>query len=366
INPRKLSSEVAGYLKLQGIIFADYEKITDYIGNLKEDTCLLINPSKINSELFDAIPECCPVIETSIHPVDMLKSVKNETEINGFRNAMKKDGIALVHFWMWLEEALSSGEQVTELDVSEKLREYRSQQELYFGESFSPIVGYADHGAIVHYSATEATNVNIRKKGLLLVDSGAQFFDGTTDITRTFAVGEVTEAMKNDYTAVLKGNIGLSMAQFPKGTKGVQLDVLARQALWKDGVNYLHGTGHGVGHFLNVHEGPHSIRMEYNSVAIAPGMVTSNEPGIYRTGEYGIRIENLILAEKAEETAFGEFYQFETLTLCPIDKNPINKSLLLKEEIDWLNVYHKKVYDVLSPGLDEGERKWLKEKTDEI
>ncbi|GHU87824.1 Xaa-Pro aminopeptidase [Bacteroidia bacterium] len=366
INPRKLSPEVSEYLKSQGIIFAGYEKITGYIGNLKEDTRLLINPSKINFELFEAIPECCPVIETSIHPVDMLKSIKNETEIKGFRNAMKKDGIALVRFWMWMEDALSLGEQVTELDVSEKLREYRSRQDLYFGESFSSIVGYAGHGAIVHYSATEDTNGCIRKEGLLLVDSGAQFFDGTTDITRTFAVGEVTEAMKNDYTAVLKGNIGLSMAKFPKGTKGVQLDILARRALWENGINYLHGTGHGIGHFLNVHEGPHSIRMEYNPVAIAPGMVTSNEPGIYREGEYGIRIENLILAEKAGETAFGEFYQFETLTLCPIDKKPINRALLSEEEIDWLNTYHKKVYDILSPGLDEGEQKWLKEKTDEI
>ena len=366
VNPEKLNPEVVDYLRSQGVVFADYEKITTYIGNLKPDTRLLINPSKINSELYEAIPAGCKVVYTSVHPVDMLKSIKNDTEIAGFRSAMKKDGVSLVRFWMWFEEALKKGETVTELDIEEKLREYRSQQPMYFGESFSSIVGYAEHGAIVHYSATKETNVAIRPEGLLLVDSGAQYFDGTTDITRTFAAGELSDAMKNDYTAVLKGNIDLSMAKFPKGTKGIQLDILARKALWDNGVNYLHGTGHGIGHFLNVHEGPQSIRMEHNPVVMSLGMLTSNEPGVYRAGEYGIRIENLILVEKAEETAFGEFYQFETLTLCPIDMKPINKSLLSEEEINWLNNYHKRVYDILSPELNEEERKWLKDKTNEI
>ncbi len=366
INPEKLNTEVVDYLKSEGVIFADYEKVTDYIRNLKQDTRLLINPSKINSELYEAIPVDCHVVYAPVHPVDMLKTIKNETEICGVRSAMKKDGVALVRFWMWLEEALKKGEVVTELDVEKKLREYRSQQPMFFGESFSSIVGYAEHGAIVHYSATEETSVTIQPEGLLLVDSGAQYFDGTTDITRTFAVGELSGAMKNDYTAVLKGNIDLSMAKFPKGTKGVQLDILARKALWERGLNYLHGTGHGIGHFLNVHEGPQSIRMEHNPVAMMPGMVTSNEPGVYKAGEYGIRIENLILVEKAEESAFGEFCQFETLTLCPIDKKPVNRSLLSKEEIDWLNNYHKKVYEILSPELNEEEQKWLKEKTNEM
>ena len=366
INPEKLNPEVVDYLRSQGVIFADYEKITDYVENINPDMRFLINPSKINSELYEAISARCEVVYTSVHPVDMLKSIKNDTEIAGFRSAMKKDGLSLVRFWMWFEEALKKGETVTELDIEEKLREYRSQQPMYFGESFSSIVGYAEHGAIVHYSATKETNVAIRPEGLLLVDSGAQYFDGTTDITRTFAAGEVSDAMKNDYTAVLKGNIDLSMAKFPKGTKGVQLDILARKALWDNGVNYLHGTGHGVGHFLNVHEGPQSIRMEHNPVVMLQGMLTSNEPGVYRAGEYGIRIENLILVEKAEETAFGEFFQFETLTLCPIDKKPIDKSLLSKEEINWLNDYHKKVYEILSPELNEEEQKWLKDKTNEI
>ncbi len=366
INPEKLNTEIVDYLKLQGVVFADYEKITDYVRNLNSDVRLLINPLKINSALFEAVPGECQVIPVPIHPVDMLKTIKNDTEISGFRNAMKKDGVALVRFWMWFEGALKKGETITELDVEEKLREYRSQQPMYFGESFSSIVGYAEHGAIVHYSATKETNARIQQKGLLLVDSGAQYFDGTTDITRTFAAGELSDSMKNDYTAVLKGNIDLSMAKFPKGTKGVQLDILARKALWDNGLNYLHGTGHGIGHFLNVHEGPQSIRMEHNPVVMMPGMVTSNEPGVYRAGEYGIRIENLILVEKAEETSFGEFYRFETLTLCPIDKNPINKSLLSKEEIDWLNSYHQKVYEILSPELKEEEQKWLKEKTNEI
>ncbi len=366
IHPQKLNPDVSDYLKKEGVVLAEYNKITDYIKQLPEDRTLLINPAKINSELYEAIPSSCKIIQTSVHPVDQLKGIKNETEIAGFRKAMKKDGVALVKFQMWLEKALKNGEKMTELDISKKLLEYRSQQALFFGESFNTIAGYAEHGAIVHYSATKESNATIQPKGLLLVDSGAQYFDGTTDITRTFALGEVSEAMKKDYTAVLKGNINLAQAQFPKGTKGVQLDILARKALWENGANYMHGTGHGVGHFLNVHEGPQSIRMDYNPMPLCPGMITSNEPGIYRTNEYGIRIENLILTVKAEETVFGEFYQFETLTLCPIDKKAINKSLLLPSEIKWLNDYHQKVYTILSPELTTEEQIWLKEKTDEM
>ncbi len=366
INPEKLTKETGDYLRTQGVVLADYEKVGTYIGNLSEDTCLLINSSKINAFLMGSVPKRCKVVHTAVHPIDLLKSVKNEVEISGFRNAMKKDGIALVRFWMWLEQRLNQKEKVTELDIDSKLREFRNRQPLYFGESFSSIVGYAEHGAIVHYSATEESNVEIRPEGLLLVDSGAQYFDGTTDITRTFAMGPLSKSMRKDYTAVLKGNIGLSMARFPKGTKGVQLDILARKALWERGENYLHGTGHGVGHFLNVHEGPQSIRMEYNPVEICPGMVTSNEPGIYKAGEYGIRIENLILAIRSECPVSGEFYQFEPLTLCPIDKKPVIKEMLSAEEIVWLNAYHKQVYNALSGELNEEERSWLKEKTDEI
>jgi Xaa-Pro aminopeptidase len=361
IHPEKLTPEVADYLHEQGVTLADYNKITDYLSStLHLAPDILIAPSKINYQLYTAIPKECTIIETAVHPADQLKSIKNETEIAGIRNAMQRDGVALVRFLIGLEKALASGEQVTELDISRQLREYRSEQKYYSGESFSTIAGYAEHGAIVHYEADEKSNVTILPQGILLIDSGAQYLDGTTDITRTIAVGEVSEAMKKDYTNVLKGHIALASAQFPKGTKGVQLDVLARQFLWKNGANYLHGTGHGVGHFLNVHEGPQSIRMEHNPTPLQPGMVTSNEPGLYRANAYGIRIENLILTVPAQSTEFGDYYAFETLTLCPIDTRLIDLSLMNKEEINWLNSYHQMVFDRLSPSLTEEEKDWLK------
>ncbi len=362
INPEKVTEESLGFLSSQGVTLADYNKIYSYIDRLPKQTKLLVAPSKINFKLYKAIEEHCTLVTTDIHPVDRLKSVKNPIEIAGMRNAMEKDGVALVRFLMWLEKAMDNRETVTELDIARKLVEYRSEQPLYFSESFGTIAGYNDHGAIVHYSANEESNAVIKPGGLLLVDSGAQYFDGTTDITRTIAVGPVSPEMKHDFTQVLKGNIALSSARFPQGTVGMQLDILARQFLWKSGENYLHGTGHGIGCFLNVHEGPQSIRMNYNPEPIRPGMITSNEPGLYRAGQYGIRIENLLLTIEDGATDFGQFNAFETLTLCPIDTNLIDDSLMSPEEITWLNNYHNMVHDLLSPMLNEEEREWLRKK----
>jgi Xaa-Pro aminopeptidase len=351
------------YLKSQNVILADYPKIFDYVKKIPGGKKILVNPAKINYALYSNIPGSSVIKELAAHPVDMLKSVKNETEINGFKNALTRDGVALIRFFIRLEKALDSGEKVTELDISRLLQHFRSEQTHYFGESFGTIAGYAGHGAIVHYGATEKCNSVIEREGLLLIDSGAQYFDGTTDITRTIAVGDVTDRMRSDYTLVLKGHIALAQARFPYGTKGCQLDILARKSLWDNGLNYLHGTGHGIGHFLNVHEGPQSIRTDLHPTPLQPGMVTSNEPGLYRAGEYGIRIENLLLVTTGETTAFGTFYRFETLTLCPIDKKPIDKSLLTENEIEWLNNYHRNVYEKLSPFLNEEEKMWLSAKT---
>ena len=288
INPKKLTQEVANNLKQQGVTLAAYDKVFEYVGNLPAKTSVLVTGSKINLKLLQTIPVNCSVIDVP-SPADLMKSKKNETELKGFRNAMLKDGLALVKFYMWMEKAVPTGE-VTEVTIEDKLREYRSQQPLYFGESFNTIAGYGGNGAIVHYHATPENHSIVAPKGLMLIDSGAQFMDGTTDITRTLAVGELTDQMKKDYTNVLKGHIQLATAIYPQGTRGSQLDVLARKALWDNCLHYSHGTGHGIGHFLNVHEGPQSIRLEENSVTLQPGMVTSNEPGLYRANEYGIRI----------------------------------------------------------------------------
>ena len=364
INPKKLTNEVADNLKQQGVTLAAYDKIFDFVSNLPANSSVLVTGSKINRRLLQTIPANCTVIDVP-SPADLMKSKKNETELKGFRNAMLKDGIALVKFYMWMEKAVPAGE-VTEVTIEDKLREYRSQQPLYFGESFNTIAGYAGNGAIVHYHATPENHSKVEPKGLMLIDSGAQFMDGTTDITRTLAVGELTEQMKKDYTNVLKGHIQIATAIYPQGTRGSQLDVLARKALWDNCLHYSHGTGHGIGHFLNVHEGPQNIRLEENSVTLQPGMVTSNEPGLYRADEYGIRIENLIVTQEYNKNEFGTFYNFETITLCPIDTTPIVKDLLTDKEIEWLNNYHTMVFDKLNSHLNSEEKAWLKEKTKHI
>ncbi len=362
INPKKLTSEISDYLKAEGVTIAEYDKVFDYVSKLKTPVCLDAN--KVTFKLYNTIPDGCRIIDMP-SPADLMKSIKNDTEVQGIRNAMERDGVALVRFFMWLEKAVPGG-NVTEIMIPEKLVEYRSQQKNFVGESFDTISGYGPNGAIVHYHVSNESSLSVKPEGLLLVDSGAQYFDGTTDITRTLAVGPLTDQMKKDYTMVLKGHINLATAIYPQGTRGSQLDILARKALWDEGLNYLHGTGHGIGHFLNVHEGPQNIRMNENPTTLQPGMVTSNEPGLYRAGQYGIRIENLIRTKHEMTTEFGDFYSFETLTLCPIDTTPIVKEMLTEKEIIWLNEYHKFVYDRLSPLLTEDEKQWLKEKTHEI
>lgn len=365
IDPEKLPDEVAEAYKKQGIKITDYNDIFEYVAGLPENSAVCITGNKINYKLAQTIPASCKIVDIP-SPVDLMKSMKNETELKGFRNAMIKDGVALVKFYMWLEKAVPAGE-VTEVTVEEKLYEYRSEQDLFVGESFGTIAGYAGNGAVVHYHASPETCLKVQPEGLLLIDSGAQFRDGTTDITRTVAVGKLSRQMKKDYTCVLKGHIALATAVYPEGTRGSQLDILARKALWDNELTYGHGTGHGIGHFLNVHEGPQNIRTEENPTQLRPGMVTSNEPGIYRVNQYGVRIENLIVTQEYKKTKeFGTFYNFETITLCPIDTKPIVKKLLTKDEIKWFNNYHKMVYRKLKKHLNEEEKGWLKRKTKAI
>jgi len=295
--------------------------------------------------------------------VALLKARKNSTELAGFREAMKKDGVALLEFLFWLRENVEKG-TVTEYTAGHKLAEFRSQQKDFKGESFAPIVGYKKHGAIVHLNVGPENALPLKAEGILLFDSGGQYLQGTTDITRTVALGEITQQQKTDFTLVLKGMIALTQAKFPDGTKGCHLDVLARKALWEHGLNYGHGTGHGVGHFLNVHEGPMSIRQEFNEVPMQPGMVLSNEPGLYREGEYGIRTENMIVCVEKETTAFGHFLGFETLTLCPIDTRLIDFELFSEKERNWLNNYHKQVRKELNPLIRKELAGFLEELTE--
>lgn len=362
IDPKKLSAETTDYLHKEGVTLAEYSKVYDYLSKINTAVCL--DSAKVPLKLYNTIPSGCRIIDIP-SPADLMKSIKNDTEAEGVRNAMVRDGVALVKFFMWLEKAIPQG-KVTEITIAEKLVEYRSQQDNYVGESFDTIAGYAGNGAIVHYHAHPDTAATVKPEGLLLIDSGAQYFDGTTDITRTLAVGPLSEQMKKDYTMVLKGHIGLATAIYPQGTRGSQLDILARKTMWDNGINYLHGTGHGIGHFLNVHEGPQSIRMNENPTTIQIGMITSNEPGLYRAGKYGIRVENLVRTKHEMKTEFGDFYAFETLTLCPIDTTPVIKDMLTEKETAWLNNYHKNVYDRLSPLLSAEEKDWLKSKTNEI
>ena len=363
ISPEKVTKEVNEYLKEQHVKLKNYDEVETYL-NTFTGRNILIDPKKTNFAIYSAINPKCNIIRGE-SPVALLKAIRNEQEIAGIHAAMQRDGVALVKFLKWLEEAVPSGNE-TELSVDRKLHEFRAAQPLYMGESFDTIAGYKEHGAIVHYSATPESDVPLQPKGFLLLDSGAQYLDGTTDITRTIALGELTEEEKTDYTLILKGHIALAMAKFPVGTRGAQLDVLARMPIWKYGMNFLHGTGHGVGHFLSVHEGPQSIRMNENPVVLQPGMVTSNEPGVYKAGSHGIRTENLTLVCKDKEGMFGDYLKFETITLCPICKKGIVKEMLTNEEIEWLNNYHQIVYEKLSPNLNEEEKVWLQEATASI
>ena len=368
INKKKLTPEVSAYLKAEDIRVEDYEQVKNGLKNYFEYN-ILLDPDEVNYALYEVVrnkgkmndlPKTEIVEEES--PVKRMKTVKNEREIAGFRSAMLKDGIAMVKFLRDLELRIKKieNEPLTEIGVDEILTALRAEQPLFRGISFDTIAGYAEHGAIVHYEATPETDIPLRPEGFLLLDSGAQYLDGTTDITRTIALGPLTDEMKKVYTLVLKGHIQIELCKFPSGSSGTQIDILARQAMWREGLNYLHGTGHGVGTYLNVHEGPHQFRMEWKPAPLVAGMTITDEPGIYLAGKFGVRIENTLLVVPYMETEFGKFLQFKSLTLCPIDKSPIVVEMLTREEIDWLNGYHQHVYDTLSPHLTSEENEWLR------
>ena len=363
VDRRKMSSDVVSYLKEEGVGVDDYEHVRQGLKDYFEYN-ILMDPQEVNYTLFN-ICERQKVEEES--PVKRMKTVKNATEQAGFRRAMLKDGIAMVKFLKWLETEFGTkavaNSPLSEIAVDRKLTALRAGQPLFKDISFDTIAAYGAHGAIVHYEATPETDVPLQPEGLLLLDSGAQYLDGTTDITRTIALGPLTDEMRHVYTLVLKGHIQIEMAKFPSGISGTQLDVLAKQAMWREGLHYMHGTGHGVGSFLNVHEGPHQIRMEWKPAPLVAGMTVTDEPGIYLEGRFGVRIENTLLIVPYMKSEFGEFLQFEPLTLCPIDKRPIDVSMLTDEERQWLNDYHRMVYDRLSPYLSDDERLWLQAAT---
>ena len=359
----KVPQETADYLSSIGVSVAPYTEAVAALRQL-QGVKLLLDLPKTNAAIYEAAQQGCTIIE-SASPICLMKSVKNEMEQAGFREAMIRDGVAMVKFLRWLKPAVERGGQ-TELTIDEKLCALRAEQTDYRGISFDTIAGYGAHGAIVHYEATPETDIPLEPKGLLLLDSGGQYLDGTTDLTRTIALGPTTEEERTDYTLVLKGFLALMNAEFPAGTCGTQLDVLARQAMWKMGINYLHGTGHGVGSYLCVHEGPHQIRMNHMPTLLQAGMTVTDEPGIYKAGKHGVRTENTLLIVPAQETAFGTFFRFEPLTLCPIDKAPIERAMLTAEEVEWLNSYHRTVYEKLSPRLDVETREWLKEACEAI
>ena len=366
MNPKKIPAEIAEHLKKEGVTLADYGMLATFLSRLPERTRVFIDSKRTNVAIYNALPKSSILIEGT-SPANHLKSIKNETEIKGFRNAVLKDGIAMTKFYFWLEKMLKAGEKVTELSAAAKLTALRSEQPQYVMDSFASISSYGPHGAVVHYSPTPETDTELKTDSLYLLDSGAQYLDGTTDITRTIALcDEPSEQMKKDFTRALKGTIGIAKCKFPAGIRGCLIDAFARKALWDAGINYLHGTCHGIGHCLNVHEGPQSIRMEENPVILEPGMVMSDEPAMYRPGEYCIRTENMILIRKDSETEFGKFLGFETLTLCYIDTKLVIPSMLSVREHAWLNKYHQMVYDLVSPHLTEEEKAWLKEKTAEI
>ena len=366
VHEEKLTAEARQHLTASGVATAPYTAVAEGLRRYPEYNILadpdevshtlmqVIQPNEINSHLS---PLTSHLLQAS-SPVPMMKAVKNDAEQRGFRQAMIRDGVALVRFLRWLKPAVEAGGQ-TEMSVDQKLTALRAEQPLYQGLSFDTIAGYQAHGAIVHYEATPETDVPLKPEGLLLLDSGAQYMDGTTDITRTIALGPVTDEQRRIYTLVLKGHIQLQMLKFPDGASGTQLDAVARRGLWKSGLNFLHGTGHGVGSYLNVHEGPHQIRMEYRPAPFHAGMTVTDEPGIYLEGRFGVRIENVLLVQPYMETEFGRFLQFETLTLCPIDTTPVDVTLLTDNERTWLNDYHQMVFDRLSPHLDDSDRQWL-------
>ena len=364
IDSRKLPSELKNQLESENLQIREYTGLLSHLDSLPNRKRILFDPERTNQAILSSIPEHCQLIEGLSVPC-RLKAIKSEAEVRNIRQAMRKDGVAMVEFLHWLENNLGKV-PVTEYTVAEKLIELRTKQPEFKGISFYPIVGYKEHGAIVHFHVTEENALPVEKEGFLLFDSGGQYSDGTTDITRTIALSELTARQKTDFALVLKGMISLTLAKFPVNTRGYHLDILARKDMWKNGLNYGHGTGHGVGYFLNVHEGPMSIRQEFNDRVIEAGMVLSNEPALYRLGEYGLRTENMMVCLKDESTEYGNFLRFDTLTLCPIDTKAIDKSLLNPEEIEWLNTYHQRVFEELAPMVAGELKRFLKELTTAI
>ena len=362
IDSEKVTSEVKDHLKKYRVKIKDYDDIEKFLGKISSTATVMVDPNRVSDALGQAMI-CNKTYMAS--PVIALKGVKNECQIAGFRQAMLYDGAAMVRMMMWLEQNVANG--ITEMDVDRRLQQERAAYASNRGDSFHMIAGYKDHGAIVHYEATDESAYTLAPEGLLLIDTGGQYLEGTTDITRTTSLGNPTAAEKHDYTLILKGHLALARAVFPKGTMGVQLDVLARGPLWNEGMTYLHGTGHGVGHFLGCHEGPQSIRMEANPTPLELGMVTSNEPGIYKTGEYGIRTENLLLCVPAcSNEEWGEFYKFESLTLFPYDTTLMDMDMLSREEVKQINDYHAMVCERLRPLLSADEAQWLEQKCKSI
>lgn len=359
VNPKKISSEVKAYLDEHGISLFDYNQVEEGLESYA-DYNILLDGDETSFCLWKSVK--CQEIIAAKSPIPVMKAVKNATEIEGYHRAMLRDGVAMVKFLKWLKPAVEAGGQ-TEMSIDKKLTSLRAEQNLFRDISFDTIAGYQAHGAIVHYEATPETDAPLLPEGLILIDSGAQYQDGTTDITRTIALGPVTEEMKHVYTLVLKGHIQLELAKFPDGASGTQIDALSRECMWREGYNFLHGTGHGVGSYLNVHEGPHQIRMEWKPTPLRAGMTVTDEPGLYLKENFGVRIENTLLIKDFVETTFGKFLQMESLTLCPIDTAPIDVDMLLLEEVEWLNAYHREVFEKLSPYLEDEEVGWLAEAT---
>ena len=362
VDEAKVSSEIRAYLESNGVSIYTYNKVEEGLKAYSEYN-ILLDGNETSYYLWKAV-RCQEIVQAS-SPIPAMKAVKNESEIAGYRSAMLKDGVAMVKFLKWLLPAVEAGGE-TEISIDKKLTALRAEQKLFRDISFDTIAGYQAHGAIVHYEATPETDIPLKPEGLLLLDSGAQYQDGTTDITRTIALGPITEEMKHIYTLVLKAHIQLELAKFPDGASGTQLDALGRECMWREGFNFLHGTGHGVGSYLSVHEGPHQIRMEYMPTPLRAGMTLTDEPGLYLAGKFGVRIENTVLLSDYMKTEFGKFLQIEPLTLCPIDTAPIDLAMLMPEELAWLNEYHAKVYAELAPYLDEEEKKWLENATKAI
>lgn len=359
VDSAKINDEVKAYLTENGISLYPYNKVAEGLERYSEYN-ILLDGDETSYFLWKTVK--CQEIIAGKSPIPAMKAQKNDREIAGFRQAMLRDGVAMVKFLRWLKPAVEAGGQ-TEISIDRKLTSLRAEQHLFRDISFDTIAGYQAHGAIVHYEATPETDVALKPEGLILIDSGAQYQDGTTDITRTIALGPVTEEMKHVYTLVLKGHIQLELAKFPDGASGTQLDALARECMWREGYNYLHGTGHGVGSYLSVHEGPHQIRMEWKPTPLRAGMTVTNEPGLYLSGKFGVRIENTLLIKDYQTTEFGKFLQMESLTLCPIDLIPVDFSMLQPEEIEWLDTYHRDVFEKLSPYLEGEDLEWLREAT---